>query len=60
MHKYENTFKVVKNQHPNMKDFTIADFSLFARGPVEDRIYAEYEFYRNNIRRGNSILYNRK
>jgi hypothetical protein len=33
---------------------------LNARGPEEDEIYVKQPFYRNNIRRGNTILYNNK
>ena len=31
--KYNKTFKMVSNQHPNNKNITIIDFSLNARGP---------------------------
>lgn len=58
--KYNKTFKMVKNEHPVRKEFTIIDFSLNARGPDEDEIYVKQPFYRNNIRRGNTFLYNTK
>lgn len=51
---------MVKNEHPVRKEFTIIDFSLNARGPDEDEIYVKQPFYRNNIRRGNTFLYNTK
>ncbi len=50
----------MRNDHPQKKDFVIIDFSLNARGPDEDEIYVKQPFYRNNIRRGNSLLYNNK
>jgi hypothetical protein len=34
------------------------DFSLNARGPEEDEIYASQKFFRDNIRRGNTLIYN--
>mgnify|MGYP003689054281 CR=1 FL=1 len=43
-----------------MKGWQIIDFSLHARGPTEDEIYAKHGFYRNNVRRGNTIIYDSK
>jgi len=58
LNKFKLTFKSVKNTHPKNKELQIIDFSLSARGPQEDRIYVAQPFYRNNIRRGNTIIYN--
>lgn len=60
MARYSKTFKSVKNLHPKNKDLTIIDFSLAARGPQEDEIYSNMLFYRNNVRRGNSVIVNNK
>jgi hypothetical protein len=46
--------------HPKIKELNIIDFSLAARGPQEDDIYANQPFYRNNIRRGNTVVFNSK
>jgi hypothetical protein len=54
------TFKSVKNTHPKIRELTIVDFSLAARGPQEDDIYTHQPFYRNNIRRGNTLVFNSK
>lgn len=54
------TFKSVKNTHPKIRELTIIDFSLAARGPQEDDIYTHQPFYRNNIRRGNTLVFNSK
>lgn len=58
--KYSKTIKCVKNPHPLHKEFTIIDFSLAARGPEEDEVYSHQPFYRNNVRRGNTIVLNSK
>lgn len=58
--KYEKTIKTVKNPYPQRKDLTIIDFSLAARGPQEDEVYEHQHFYRNNVRRGNTIVVNPK
>jgi len=50
----------VRNVHPKLKDLTIIDCSLAARGPKEDELYSRMPFYRNNIRRGNTIVVNNK
>lgn len=42
--------------HPFLKDTTIIDVTLAGRGFVEDSVYEEYPYYRNNIRRGNTLL----
>ena len=34
---------------------TIYDISLHKKGPMEDKIYINSEFYLTNIRRGNSL-----
>jgi hypothetical protein len=60
MQEYAKTFKSVKNAHPKQKELTIIDFSLAARGPQEDEIYTNQPFYRNNIRRGNTLVLNSK
>lgn len=60
LQEYNKTFKTVKNAHYRLKDLTIIDFSLAARGPQEDEVYTNQPFYRNNIRRGNTIVYNAK
>lgn len=51
---------MVKNSHPRHKELSIIDFSLAARGPQEDQVYSGQPFYRNNIRRGNTIVYDTK
>ena len=60
VNEFGKTFKSVKNAHPKFKQLTIVDFSLAARGPQEDQIYANQPFYRNNIRRGNTLVFNSK
>ena len=60
VNEFNKTFKSVKNVHPKFKELTIMDFSLAARGPVEDDIYSNQPFYRNNIRRGNTLVINSK
>ncbi len=57
---FSKTFKAVKNAHPKLKELSIVDFSLAARGPQEDEIYSNQPFYRNNIRRGNTVVVNSK
>lgn len=57
---FNKTFKTVKNAHPKHKELTIIDFSLAARGPQEDEVYTHQPFYRNNIRRGNTLVFNTK
>ena len=49
--------KIIKNEFnfPHCKDLLVMDLSLSAKGPVEDRIYSDYPFYRNNLRRGNTL-----
>ena len=42
--------------HPFLKDTMIIDVTLAGRGFVEDSVYEEYPYYRNNIRRGNTLL----
>jgi hypothetical protein len=54
---YTNTIKKVVNQHPTQKKLNIIDFSLNARGPDEDSMYVKHIFFKNNIRRGNTIVY---
>ena len=56
---HSKTFKTVRNQHPIHHEFEIVDFSLNARGTEEDEVYVKYPFYRANIRRGNTFLYNK-
>ena len=57
VNKYTNTIKKVVNTHIKNKHTNIIDFSLNARGPEEDSIYVKQPFYRTNIRRGNTIVY---
>lgn len=57
--KYDKSIKTVRNPHPLHKELTIIDFSLAARGPQEDEVYSNQAFYRNNIRRGNTIVVNK-
>jgi hypothetical protein len=57
--KYNKSIKTVKNAHPQHKELMIIDFSLAARGPQEDEVYSTQGFYRNNIRRGNTIVVNK-
>jgi hypothetical protein len=59
LNKYTNTIKKVSNQHIKEKSLTIIDFSMNARGPDEDKMYVKYPFFRNNIRRGNTIVYDK-
>ena len=56
LQKYEKTIKTVSHPHPKHKQLTVVDFSLAARGFQEDEVYSQRPFYRNNIRRGNTIL----
>ena len=58
--RYSNTIKSVSNGHPITKGQTIMDFSLNARGPDEDKIYVKHNFYRWNVRRGNTLIINSK
>lgn len=57
VNKYSNTIKKVVNPHIKHKNINIIDFSLNARGPDEDSMYVKHPFYRSNIRRGNTIVY---
>jgi hypothetical protein len=58
---YYNEFKadpgirIVTNANPIAKGVDVLDVSLSARGPMEDRVYSDFGFYRDNIRRGNTI-----
>jgi hypothetical protein len=58
--KYNKSIKMVKNQHPKHPELTILDFSLAARGPQEDEVYSHQPYYRNNVRRGNTLVVNSK
>ena len=58
--KYDKTFKTVSHPHPKHKQLTVTDFSLAARGPQEDEVYSQRPFFRNNVRRGNTILFDQK
>ncbi len=58
VYKYTNTIKKVVNDHIRNKNLKIIDFSMNARGPDEDKMYVKYPFFRQNIRRGNTIIYN--
>jgi hypothetical protein len=58
VNKYTNTIKKVVNQHIKNKNMNVMDFSLNARGPDEDKIYVKHNFYRSNIRRGNTLIWN--
>lgn len=60
INKYSNTIKKVANDHIKNKNLKVIDFSLNARGPDEDKIYVKHSFFRNNIRRGNTIIYDNK
>lgn len=51
---------MVKNQHPKQPQFSIIDYSLAARGPQEDQVYSHQPYYRNNIRRGNTLVVDNK
>lgn len=46
--------KFVSNESP-VSNLVILDVSLNARGPVEDRVFSDFPFYRDNIRRGNTL-----
>lgn len=48
--------KFNETQHPSLKDTSIIDITLAGRGFLEDSVYEEYPYYRNNIRRGNTLL----
>lgn len=48
----DDGIKLVKNEFPSCKGLLVMDGSLSAKGPVEDRIYSDFPFYRNNLRRG--------
>ena len=56
--KYTNTIKKVANDHIRNKNLKVIDYSMNARGPDEDKLYVKYPFFRNNIRRGNTIVWN--
>lgn len=58
IYKYTNTIKKVVNSHIKNKNINIIDFSMNARGPDEDKIYVKHAFFRNNIRRGNTLVWN--
>ena len=58
VYKYTNTIKKVVNDHIRNKNLKVVDFSMNARGPDEDKMYVKYPFFRQNIRRGNTIIYN--
>ena len=58
--KYNKSIKSVKNAHPRQKEYQLIDFSLAARGPQEDEVYSQQPFFRNNIRRGNTVIVNSK
>jgi hypothetical protein len=58
--KYDKSIKSVKKPHPVHKGLSIIDFSLAARGPQEDEVYAKQPFYRNNVRRGNTVVVNQQ
>ena len=58
--KYNKSVKMVKNTHPKNKNLSIVDFSLAARGPQEDQVYSAQPFFRNNIRRGNTVVVDAK
>lgn len=47
--------KFVENKSEVVKGLTVLDVSLSAKGPIEDRIYSDFPFYRENIRRGNTL-----
>jgi hypothetical protein len=47
--------KFVENKSPVAKGVEVMDVSLSAKGPSEDRIYSDFGFYRDNIRRGNTL-----
>lgn len=55
--KYDKSYKLVKNVHPKNKNIQIIDFSLNCRGPQEDEVYSSQQYFRNNIRRGNTLIY---
>lgn len=58
INKYTNTIKKVVNDHIRNKNLKIIDFSMNARGPDEDKMYVKHSFYRHNIRRGNTLVWN--
>ena len=58
--KYDKSIKCVKKPHPVHKGLNIVDFSLAARGPQEDEVYAKQPFYRNNVRRGYTVVFNQQ
>lgn len=55
--KYSNTIKKVLSQHIKHKNINIIDFSLNARGFEEDKMYVKHPFYRANVRRGNTLIW---
>lgn len=59
IHKYTNTIKKVVNPHIKEKNLTIIDYSMNARGPDEDKMYVKHPFFRSNVRRGNTLVYNK-
>ena len=60
INKYSKSIKTVKNPHPKHKELAIIDFSLATRGPQEDDVYSTQPFYRNNVRRGNTVVVDMK
>ena len=54
--KGDKTVKFKENAPPDLKDTMLVDVVLAGRGFEEDRIYEDFPFYRNNIRRGNTLI----
>ena len=52
----DKNIKKVTSIVPFKKNISLFDLSLAGRGPKEDRIFGQNEFYRKNIRRGLSFL----
>lgn len=47
--------KIVENKSLVAKGISLLDVQLSAKGPIEDRIYSDFGYYRDNIRRGNTL-----
>jgi len=54
--KQDKNIKVHDMRVPFQKDIQLYDFALQSRGQDEDKMYAVYPWYRQYIRRGNTIL----
>ena len=52
----DKSVKIVQTEVPFNRDIVLFDISLDSRGADEDKEYVFNKFYRNNIRRGNTVI----